>query len=354
MVIGKKPTKPSFVYKTRDTSDFRKRIEQSGSTRDSFFIDSVKPFTPVAGENVIRILPPTWEDPEHFGYDLFVHYNVGPDNASYLCLYKMKGEDCPICEERQRAEAEKEDEEYIKSLRPSKRVAVFLVDRSKEREGAKLWSMSWTIDKDICTLAVDKRTGETYNIDDPDNGYDIEFVREGTGLKTKYTGLQISRRSSELDCDDALQYVVDNPIPSLLNYFSYEHIQKVFSGKSSKNDHENSDTGEETRPAKRTVREPEKKEVEKPTARRPLKKEELVKEQPENQDRTFEDIQSFDDEELLDFISNHDLEEINTLDPQDFDELDDLKKEVCQILELSPVKKTSSTLKERLASLKKA
>ena len=83
-------------------------------------------------------------------------------------------------------------------------------------------------------------------------------------------------------------------------------------------------------------------------------KEELVKEQPENQDRTFEDIQSFDDEELLDFISNHDLEEINTLDPQDFDELDDLKKEVCQILELSPVKKTSSTLKERLASLKKA
>lgn len=218
-----------YEYQERSADAYKKRGDQGGSQFDSYLQESVKVYKPHDGDNIVRILPPTWDKPEHFGFDLYLHYEVGPDKETYICLDKMKGEPCPVCEERKRAQDDG-DEEYAAKLKPNKRVCVWLIDRKEEKEGPMLWPMSWTIDRDICKLVVDKRSGEVLPIDHPEEGYDIEFERKGKGMRTEYLGIAVARRSSDLGDDRWLDYVADNPLPEVLQYFSYEHIAAKFAG----------------------------------------------------------------------------------------------------------------------------
>jgi hypothetical protein len=225
-----------FEYRKPTAEDVKKRAEQRGGNEfDSIFKPSAKIFKVNDGNNLIRIVPPTWPEPKHFGYDIFVHYGVGPDGQTYLCPKEMLGEPCPVCEER--AHAVKDgDDDYAKELKVSKRVVYYIIDRDVEKEGVQIWAAPWTVDRDLNTLIVDKRSGEVLAIDDPENGYDIEFTKTGAKLTTKYIGLQIARRESDLGKDSWLQFAIDNPIPDQLAYFSYDHIAKVFGGKTSKKD----------------------------------------------------------------------------------------------------------------------
>lgn len=216
-------------YQSRSADTMRKRGEQSGNDYDKYLSDTVHMFKCEGGDNVIRFLPPTWPKPEHFGYDIYVHYGIGPDNQTYLCLDKMKGEDCPICEERARAQKDG-DEDYAKKLEPKKRVLVYLLDRNNEKAGAQAWAMPWTLDRDICKISVDKRSGDVLELDNPDEGYDVEFEKKGSKDRTEYLGVAISRRSSPLDNDKALDFIDANPLPDILQYYDYDHIQKVFGG----------------------------------------------------------------------------------------------------------------------------
>lgn len=218
-----------FEYRQRDASSARKRAESSGKDYDRYLEDVVDGFQVSDGDNVVRILPPTWNDADHYGHDIYVHYEIGPDKGTYLCLQKMKGEPCPICEERKRAAAEG-DEDYAKKLEPKKRVLVYVIDRNKEKEGLKVWAMPWTLDRDIVKVSVDKRSGEVMSIDHPDDGYDVMFERQGKGPRTEYVGVSIDRRSSPLDNDKALDIAQENPLPSLLKFYPYEHIASVFGG----------------------------------------------------------------------------------------------------------------------------
>lgn len=219
-----------FVYHKRSADDVKKRAEHGGgSDFDVYFNRDIKMYKPKDGDNTIRILPPTWEGAEHYGLDVFVHYGVGPDRQTYLCLHKMKGEPCPICEERQRAQRSG-DEEYAKELEPKRRVVVYLIDRDAEKEGVQAYAMPQGTDQDIVKISVDKRTGEVFGIDNPDEGFDVMFERTGTGIKTRYEGIQLARRESSLGNDDWLQFAVDNPIPDQLVYYSYDRIAQEFGG----------------------------------------------------------------------------------------------------------------------------
>lgn len=218
-----------FQYRERDASSARKRAESSGKDFDRYLQDVADAYAVNDGDNVVRLLPPTWDDAEHYGHDIYVHYEIGPDKGTYLCLNKMKGEKCPICEERKRAQNEG-DEEYAKKLEPKKRVLVYVIDRNKEKEGIKVWAMPWTLDRDIVKVSVDKRTGEVLPIDHPDDGYDVMFERTGKGPRTEYVGVSIDRKSSPLDDDKALDFAQEHPLPTLLKFYSYDHIASVFGG----------------------------------------------------------------------------------------------------------------------------
>lgn len=229
-----------FVYREPSKESLNKRASQTGGMYDSVLKDDIPVFKPKEGSNCVRFLPSTWDGAEHYGLDVYIHYGIGPDSQRYLCLDKMKGEPCPICEEHRRAQRSGEGD-YASALRPTKRVLVWMIDRDKESEGPQLWLIPFTVDRDISSLSINKRTGEVLAIDHPEKGYDVEFERKGTDLKTKYVGLQIARDSVYLGPDEKtedtwLNYILDKPLPTLLCYFEYDYITKVFIGQTSKED----------------------------------------------------------------------------------------------------------------------
>lgn len=225
-----------FAYKPPSAEELKERAQRRGS-RDSFFAPHVNFFTPKVGPNILRILPPPpakRDEWRSYGIELFIHYGIGTDEAGYLCLDKMKGETCPICEERTRAKAAGEDE-YASQLRPNTRISVYMVDRDQEGKGPMVWNMPQSLDADICGRAVNKKTGEVYAVDDPEEGFDISFNREGQGLITKYKSIEIDRERSPLSDDPGtvtkwLDYVVANPLDEALLFYDYEHIKAAFAG----------------------------------------------------------------------------------------------------------------------------
>lgn len=229
-----------FKYQERSPDTYKKRGEQGGGDFDKYLADRIKMFKPADGDNTIRILPPTWDGAEHFGLDIYVHYGVGPDSQTYLCNHKMQNKPCPICDEREKA-AKDGDVDYADKLKPTKRVLVYLIDRNNEKDGPIVWSMPWTIDRDLCKLVVDKRSGETLPIDNPDRGYDISFERKGKGDRTQYIGLAVARRESDVGDPKWLDQIQDDPLDSILQFYEYDHIASVFGGSSKRKNRDDGD-----------------------------------------------------------------------------------------------------------------
>lgn len=225
-----------YRYERRDAEDVRKRA-QGTNDYDRIVKDHIKQWKPNDGDNRIRILPPTWKGAKHHGVDLKVHYGVGADRQTYLCLHGMLGKDDPIHEAYLRAKAElNEDEnnkdlkELVSQLKAKARVGIYLVDRDHPKEGVQFWAMPGGLDMDLVQVMQDKRTGEVLPIDDPEEGYDIEFTKTGKMRNTEYKGIAVARRSSPLGDNKWLKFAMENPIPDQLVYFDYDHIAKAFGG----------------------------------------------------------------------------------------------------------------------------
>jgi len=249
-----------FTYRGEDRTaeDVSRASKTSGGTFDQYLTQGVNFFKPREGENNIRIMPLSWEDTKKWGKDwailIYVHHSIGADNSAYLCLEKMKGEACPICEAR--ADAETEDEQ--RALRPNKRALVWLIDRDNEKAGPHVWSMPLQLYRDLQTRSIDKKTGTVILIDHPDEGYDISFVKEGTGLHTKYTAVEVARDGSALSENEKkqtrwLDLIAEQPLPEILNYYDADYITKVLEGKSSKRD-DDEDEDDDDKPARKRVK----------------------------------------------------------------------------------------------------
>lgn len=329
--------KGGFKYKRRGKEQWESRAEQSGYSRRSMFVDGIKLFRPHEDDNLIRILPPTFDDAEHYGYEIFVHYGIGPDGDSFLCHNVMNGDPCPVCEERTRAQKDN-DKEYADKLAAKKRVLTYIVDRDEEEDGLLLWSMPWTLDADVTTLAVDKRTGEVLDVDDPENGYDVEFRKTGKGRNTKYSGVAIARKSSELDNRSALKDAVERPLPECLKYYEYEEIEKIFNAGGGYDDEEEEEEEEENGKGKRD------KKYEKDRPKKKTKKKKGKKKGPE-----WKDVQDMDIDELEELVEEQELD-VDCGDPDDGvddDELQDIRDEVCDELELKKPKKRKAKKSEK-------
>jgi len=150
-------------------------------------------YRPVNGDNFIRIIPP--KDPTQFyGKEVFIHTNIGVDGATFLCPLRMYGKPCPICEYRQKIKSEDPDSELLAELAPRARYLFFVYDvRSEEKieEGLHWFDAPVVVKDNIVSLSKDRRTGEIIDVSDLEDGRDIEFVKVGSGLKTKYEGFKL-------------------------------------------------------------------------------------------------------------------------------------------------------------------
>ncbi len=147
----------------------------------------------------------------------------------------MLNEPDPLDEARK--EAEKDGNKRLAdSLKPTKRPGFYLVDRLAEDEGVQFWAAPWTVDKAFCGIAIDEDTGAATMVDHPDEGCDIRFYKEGTGMTTKYPAEKMRvLKPSPLSEDENLAnewlgFVQEHPIPDMLNFYDYDHIAAAFEG----------------------------------------------------------------------------------------------------------------------------
>ena len=283
-----------FKYQERSAATVNERANKSSGDYDDFIKGQM--FKPKEGENNIRILPVTW-DPhdgpgakgfewrDNWAIEVFIHRDVGPDKQTYLCLAKMKGEDCPLCDAR----GEIDDEELSKKLKAKPQLCAYIIDRADEKAGPLIWRVPASVEKEIQLRSKVKGTGEILPVDHPDRGYDITFRRKGTGLNTDYAGVDIDRDDSPLSekdarYDDWLDFVQEHPLPDQLIYFDADYLDKQFRAKGSRREEKPKDEEDRGRDRDRGEREPSRdrgrgeEREERSTPRR-------GREEPEEEDR---------------------------------------------------------------------
>lgn len=326
--------RPKFSYQSRNAADVKKRAEGDDGKYDVYIDSSVKTFKVNDGDNTLRLLPPTWDNPTHYGLDVYIHYGIGPDRQSYLCLHKMKDEACPICEERAKAVRDG-DEAYAKELNATKRVLVYMIDRDAEKEGVQAWAMPNTLDRDIVKVSVDKRSGEVLPLDHPEEGYDVMFEKKGTQMRTEYLGVQLARRSSDIGDDKWLDFAVEHPLPTMLKYYSYEHILSAFGGGGG-----SSGGGKE----KATDRTDRTERSERDSGTRGGREEPQRSRAGESSDElTFESVHAMTGTELEDLIASERLK----INPNDAESDEELAGWICEDLKLEKKSRTSRASVDR-------
>lgn len=256
-----------FQYQKRTKDDLKERANMKGGNYDTYIKPKFKQWKPKDGKNLIRILPPTWDDARHYGLDIFVNFNIGADNQSYLSLSKHDRGADPLAEARREAQAEG-DKVLAKALNPSQRILYWIIDRADEDEGPLLWAAPFTFDKSLSNLCIDEDTKEVIFIDDPAKGRDVRFYKEGTGLTTKYdpSKMKVLKESNIHEDEgiegDWLDFIAENPLPEVLNFYEYDHIKGTFNGQAGRNEDD-----DDEKPGARRRGAPDKDEDEKPASR---------------------------------------------------------------------------------------
>lgn len=217
-----------FVYRERSQAAINARANKQGGDFQGYIKDEFKIYKVRDGENCIRILPASWES-DHYGLDVHVHWGVGPENATVLCLRKMLQERCPVCEEvttLERAGETKEAQELSERLS----VLAWIIDRKDEAAGPQLWAMPFTkVDREIQKQSQDRQSGVYFVVDNPDTGYDIYFDKSGKGLTTQYTGVQLARNPTSVD-QEFLDYIAQVPVPETLIWRDYDTLKNLMYG----------------------------------------------------------------------------------------------------------------------------
>jgi hypothetical protein len=281
-----------------DEDTLHRRATQSSGQYDSYINPDLRFFKAQVGVNAVRILPRTWEPEEasekfpklaenglidkYFSFTIFVHNNIGTDNATYLCPEKMMGEHCSVCDEYRRLKADGlSDEAY--QISAQKRHLYWIIDRGESNIGPKIWSVSTKIDKEIASRCK-TRSGKTMAITNPLNGYDVLFRREGQKLNTTYLGWDIDRDPSPLseDEDVASEWLTtaqENPLPDVLNFYSDDYVAGVLAGGGGRTEEEEEEEQPEERPSRggngrlRRAAEEEQVEEEVPEEEEPIEEE---------------------------------------------------------------------------------
>ncbi len=145
------------------------------------------------GENIVTIIPPKDLD-IYFGHRIWVHYGIGVNRDSFICLAKYAKKRDPICEMMSRLLKSGREWQSVQYLNPAERVLVFILDRytrKTENEGLQLWECPKGVEDELLSLSVPRpRRGgarpEPIDVSDRDNGRDFYFTRVGTDQHTNY------------------------------------------------------------------------------------------------------------------------------------------------------------------------
>ena len=218
-----------YVYRERSQESIHRRAVAKGGDFAGYLDEQFPIYQVRDGQNWIRPLPPTWDNAEHYGYEVWVHYRVG-GNTDCLCLRIMKGEKCPVCQGIARLTQQYgEETQEIKDAKAKKRVIMWVVDRFAEDTGPQIFPMAQTLDQNIVKISQDIRTGAYTLIDHPQNGHDVIFDKSGSGRNTDYGGERLDPNPSAIN-PAYIDYIVQHPIPSVLIWRDYQEVKALYEG----------------------------------------------------------------------------------------------------------------------------
>lgn len=222
-------------YKRPSAESVKERSNRRGGTFDSIWKNSVPRFMYEKGKNPLRICPPTFvpENDHHF-MQVWVHTRQGSDFSDYLCLKKMLKKPCAFCD-AQAIAIKDDDADEVKKFKPTEQWVGWVLARDAEDDPdvAKAFKTSFTQDRNLSALSQSSKGGVVY-VADPDNGYDINIIRKGSGLNTEYL-ISIDRESTPLlDSPKAQKKLLDwldaHPINEQLEYKTYDYQEQVIKG----------------------------------------------------------------------------------------------------------------------------
>jgi hypothetical protein len=231
--VERREAKPRFEYHRRDPEEIKQQIERSRSRFDNPYKGIM--FRAKQGDNLVRILPPTWDNHKHYSYQVFMHRYVGPDESHYLCRRKMLNKPCAICD-AERDARDHGDIDEAKKLAPRERWVCYILDREGEDPTKPLlWDMNGYQDQDIVTLTHNKRSAAVVYVDHPDEGRDLSFRRSGQMDRTRYSAFQFDSdpcpiADSQKTADAILDEIYDHPIPDILNFFENDYLEEMLGG----------------------------------------------------------------------------------------------------------------------------
>ncbi len=203
-----------------------------------------------ASDNFIRIMPPK-DDTVMWAREVWVHRNIGANGVTLLCPKKMYNKPCPVCEAIEAMKAAKASDDEIKTIVATRRYLMFVYDvRNDETiaKGLRWYDAPGIVISNIVLLSKDKRTKEIIDVCDPVDGRDIEFVRKGSGLSSKYEAFNLVK--TEAIPKEWYANIPD--FDDVLSKPSYDQIKSEFDGgvDDSGQDSQPNDNGEGNEPVK--------------------------------------------------------------------------------------------------------
>lgn len=187
--------------------------------------------------------PKVPEGEEAYCVEYYVHRSIGVNNDNYLCMKRMYGESCPICEEIEDLSGDYEkNKENIGKLRPSKRILYNILDyKSDNTEQIKLFDASFAFfEKEMLEEVVDPETNEIITFPDASaEGYYVNFraTEESFGQVKypKYKSFRFEKRGFAIKKEILDKVFV---LDSLFNIPKYEDVKNAFLGVSGETDEE--------------------------------------------------------------------------------------------------------------------
>jgi hypothetical protein len=270
--VERRPEKKRFEfhYEPRKQEDMEQHANRRTSRFDTLFDEKFREFRAHAGANYVRILPATWKNKKHYGFEFWAHRFVGSENGNYPCPRKMKDQRCSVCEAH-RIAVKDGDEEEARKLAVKNVFAYWVIDReadSANKNRPQIWVVTNLMDKDIMGLTLDRQKKSFLYIEHPEQGYDLSFNREGQGLSTRYTSFQFDRDPSPISRDgrtqdSILEFITEHPLPDLLHWYDADHLDSVMFGTADDHRDEDLDAEEDESPRRpRHEDEPEEEQDE--------------------------------------------------------------------------------------------
>ena len=234
-----------------DQGHLKKMHENKGKTktgmgRGYLDRDAYTSFVPHDGGNRVVVVDPLEIDElKYYGFDVFFHRRVGPMRDYFLCRPEMfqkhtwlrelsQPRGCPVCLGRTN-ELWESDPDTAKTLFPDHRRLIWVLDFKSDDPGQlRLWSCPVGLAEEILAQSQNPSTGEFVDISNPAGARVVVFTRTGTGLTTKYSGVQISEEAVELDDTIADQRVL---FSSLLIIPEFEDIEAAMQGSADTPEH---------------------------------------------------------------------------------------------------------------------